>query len=87
MTLCESQAVHLLQYLWHRVGDGKWSFLMTLNGALAGMVSDMLKNIFERTIFQVSLCAGCNVYEPWAALVVGAGGGFCFLCVHTLMLK
>ena len=36
---------------------------------------------------QVSLCAGCNVYEPWAALVVGAGGGFCFLAVHTLMLK
>jgi len=32
------------------------------------------------------LCC-CNVYEPWAALVVGAGGGFCFLCVHTLMLK
>jgi len=62
----------LTKYLWHRVGDGKWSFLMTLNGALAGMVS---------------LCAGCNVYEPWAALVVGAGGGFCFLCVHTLMLK
>ena len=29
------------QFLWHRVGDGKWSFLMTLNGALAGMVGDV----------------------------------------------
>ena len=31
----------LCQFLWHRVGDGKWSFLMTLNGALAGMVGDV----------------------------------------------
>ena len=38
---------HLLQYLWHRVGDGKWSFLMTLNGALAGMVSAIYSVIFE----------------------------------------
>merc|ERR1719499_2857575 len=60
----------LTKFVWNKTG--KWSFLMTLNGALAGMVS---------------LCAGCNVYEPWAALVVGAGGGFCFLAVHTLMLK
>jgi len=49
-----------------------WSFLLTLNGALAGMVA---------------LCAGCNVYEPWAALIVGAGGGLGFYAVHHLMLK
>merc|ERR1711962_1738414 len=49
-----------------------WSFLMTLNGALAGMVS---------------LCAGCNSYEPWASLIVGSGAGICFLAVHFTMLK
>jgi len=49
-----------------------WSFLMSLNGALTGMVS---------------LCAGCNLYEPWGALIVGAIGGFWFVIVHHLMLQ
>ena len=48
-----------------------WSFLMTLNGGLAGMVA---------------LCAGCNLYEPWAALIVGALGGLGFISIHHLML-
>jgi len=49
-----------------------WSFLMTLNGALAGMVA---------------LCAGCNLYEPWASLIVGALGGLGFLVIHFGMLR
>jgi len=49
-----------------------WSFLLCLNGALTGMVS---------------LCAGCNVYEPWAALVVGTFGGLGFIVVHFAMLR
>jgi len=49
-----------------------WSFLVCLNGALTGMVS---------------LCAGCNLYEPWAALIVGALGGVAFICVHLAMLR
>ena len=49
-----------------------WSFLMTLNGALAGMVA---------------LCAGCDKYEPWSALIVGAMGGLAFMAIHLLMLR
>merc|ERR1719228_1548683 len=49
-----------------------WSFLMCLNGALTGMVA---------------MCAGCNLYEPWAVLIVGTGGGLAFLCGHHLMLR
>ena len=45
---------------------------MTLNGALAGMVSQ---------------CAGCDVYMPWAALLVGVFGGWAFVAVHWAMLK
>lgn len=48
-----------------------WSFLMTLNGALTGMVS---------------LCAGCDLYEPWAALIVGTWGGLAFIGLHHLMV-
>ena len=48
-----------------------WSFLLTLNGALAGMVA---------------LCAGCDKYEPWAALLVGVCGGVGFITIHHLMI-
>ncbi|CAG0890721.1 unnamed protein product [Darwinula stevensoni] len=60
----------------HRVGTfgptRAWSFLMTLNGALAGLVG---------------VCAGSDVYPTWAALVVGVGAGFTFLCLHFLLLR
>ena len=45
---------------------------MTLNGALTGMVAQ---------------CAGCDSFEPWAALIVGAFGGVAFIAVHEIMLK
>ena len=51
---------------------GKWSFLLTLNGVLAGMVSQ---------------CAGCDEYTPWTALIVGVFGGLSFISVHVGMLK
>ena len=34
----------------------------------------------------VALCAGCNAYEPWAALVVGFFAGLSFIGVHYAML-
>ena len=52
--------------------DGKWSLLLTLNGVLAGMVSQ---------------CAGCDEYAPWGALIVGIFGGIAFIIVHIAMLK
>ena len=52
--------------------DGKWSFLLTLNGVLTGMVAQ---------------CAGCDEYAPWGALIVGMFGGAAFILIHTAMLK
>ena len=34
----------------------------------------------------VAQCAGCNLYEPWAALLVGLMAGLVFIGLHDLML-
>ena len=47
-----------------------WSYLLTLNGALTGMVA---------------MCAGCNVFEPWAALLVGVFSGAVFTAIRESM--
>ena len=31
--------------------------------------------------------AGCDKYEPWAALLVGAWGGMGYMAMHHLMIK
>jgi len=50
----------------------KWSYLITLNGCLTGMVAQ---------------CAGCNNYPVWASLIIGAMGGAVFHGVHWLEMK
>ena len=50
----------------------KWSYLLTLNGTLTGMVAE---------------CGGCNVYNPWAGFVIGIFGGFAYLVGHYAMIK
>ncbi|KAK4291048.1 hypothetical protein Pmani_036096 [Petrolisthes manimaculis] len=49
-----------------------WSFLMALNGALAGMVA---------------ICAGCNVMPIWGSCVTGIVAGMLFITIHTLLDK
>ncbi|XP_071100410.1 putative ammonium transporter 1 isoform X1 [Haliotis cracherodii] len=53
-------------------GNRHWSLLNTLNGALTGMVA---------------ACAGCNVYYPWGAAVVGFFAAVSFKVWSTIMLK
>ena len=35
----------------------------------------------------VCMCAGCNVYQPWSAILIGIFAGVGFLFTHFLMLK
>lgn len=55
-----------------RVFGNTWSLLVTINGALTGMVA---------------ICAGCNVYEPYAACVVGLIAAIVFRTYSVLMVK
>jgi len=50
----------------------KWSYLITLNGCLTGMVAQ---------------CAGCNNFPVWASLIIGGMGGAVFHGVHWLEMK
>ncbi|XP_078334916.1 putative ammonium transporter 1 isoform X1 [Crassostrea virginica] len=49
-----------------------WSLLVTINGALTGMVS---------------ICAGCNVLEPYAACVVGLIAAIVFRTYSVLLVR
>ena len=33
----------------------------------------------------VALCAGCDEYAPWGALIVGSFGGITYVGIHHLM--
>ena len=33
------------------------------------------------------MAAGCNMYEPWSAIVIGFIAGFVYIGLHKAMLK
>ena len=43
--------------------------------------------ILTKILTKVSICGGANHYEPWAALLVGAGAGCVYAGVHSLMIR
>ena len=59
---------------------------MDENGILINIIMTEI-NLIDTMFNQVAQCAGCNVYEPWAAMVIGAGAAFVYLCIHTLMIR
>ncbi|CAK8687801.1 unnamed protein product [Clavelina lepadiformis] len=54
-----------------RGNDHYWSLIVTMNGALAGMVS---------------MCASCNDLYPWAAVVIGVVAGCAFISWHYFII-
>ena len=67
--------VVLLVHKWRPTADGhshKWSLLLTINAALAGMVA---------------ACAGADVLRQWAAVVVGCGAGVVYYSLSILCVK
>ncbi|XP_038072393.1 putative ammonium transporter 1 [Patiria miniata] len=52
--------------------NGQWSLLITINGALTGMVA---------------ICAGCNALAPWGAAIVGIVSGAVYVFWSWLVCK
>jgi len=71
-TILGGSAGGIVALILSYIEQKKWSYLVTLNGALTGMVSQ---------------CAGCNVYEPWAGLVIGMMAGCVYFGVSKTMVK
>lgn len=46
-----------------------------------------LSDVRHERYFQVAVCSGCDVYRPWAAMVVGVIGGFCLLGTQWAVLR
>ena len=61
-----------LLFIYRLFFKKKWSYVLALNGALAGMVA---------------MAGGCNLYEQWAALLVGIMGGAACTAISMAMLK
>lgn len=73
-TMLSGGAAALTVLFVHKVvtKERKWSLLSTINAALTGMVS---------------ACCGCDLLEPWAALLVGCGAGLSYKLVSFLVEK
>ena len=68
-----------------------WDFENGLNGSIVGMVFILSGNFTSTTIelidFKVVICAGCNQFRYWGALIVGISGYFVFLSVRKVIRR
>ena len=65
-----------------------WQKSAIKNNHFIILLYKLIKNPLKKcTLGMVAMCAGCNVYEPWAALVIGTGAGVSFITLHFIMLK
>jgi Amt family ammonium transporter len=55
-----------------KTGEASYDLTMAMNGCLGGLVA---------------VTAGCAVVTPWAALLIGMGGGLSYLCCSKLLIK
>jgi Amt family ammonium transporter len=76
-TALGTSAAGLATLIFNKTGivpgtGGNYSFLITMNGSLTGTVA---------------LCAGCNVYPAWAAVIIGALSGPLYLSFNWILLR
>lgn len=59
-------------YDWYRTGEHTYDLGYTMNGCLTGLVA---------------VTAGCATIDTWAAVLVGIGAGFFYLCGSKLLIR
>jgi len=56
----------------YKTGEASYDLTMAMNGCLGGLVA---------------VTAGCSVFKPWAALIVGMVGGWMYLIASKLLIR